>query len=106
MIAGRMKYRIEILQPVAKANGFGEEAVTWRTVRTVWAERVKQSGTRSEELGEHFAYYDAQFNIRNAHPVKENWRVHQLGGNLYTVTNILPNIDKGMNTLVCEKVNE
>ncbi len=101
-----MKYRLKLLQPTASTNEYGEETATYKETRTVWAQRVKQSGSRSEEVGEHFPDYRAEFNVRNAHPVKENWRVQQLGGYLYTVTNVIPNIDRGMNTLVCERVNE
>lgn len=106
MRAGAMKYRLKLLRPVTTTNEFGEEAQTYEETRTVWAERVKQSGHRSEEVGEHFPDYAAEFNIRDAHPVKEQWRVLQLGGYLYTVTNIIPNIDRGMLTLVCDRVNE
>lgn len=106
MRAGEMKYRLQLLQPVASTNEYGEEEQTYKPIRTVWAQRVKQSGNRSEEVGEHFPDYHAEFNVRDAHPVKEHWRVQQLGGYLYTVTNVIPNIDRGMNTLVCERVNE
>ncbi|WP_302984969.1 head-tail adaptor protein [uncultured Muribaculum sp.] len=100
-----MKYRLELLEPVTVINSFGEEVPTYNKVRTVAAERVKASGHRSEEVGEHFPDYRAEFNIRDAHPVKENWRVRQLGGYVYTVTNIIPNLDRGMKTLVCERLN-
>lgn len=106
MIAGKMKYTLELIQPVTATNDYGEETVTWKSIRAVHAERVKQSGNRSEEVGEHFPDYRAEFNIRDAHQVSENWRVRQLGGDLYTVTNIIPNIDKGYKTLICERVNE
>lgn len=101
-----MKYRLTLLQPITVTNMYGEEAAAYEAVRTVWAQRVKQSGSRSEEAGEHFPDYRTEFNVRDAHPVKENWRVLQLGGYLYTVTNIIPNVDRGMNTLICERVNE
>lgn len=106
MIAGRMKYKLTLLQPVQTTNDFGEEATTYQETATIHAERVKHSGNRSEEVGEHFPDYRAEFNIRSAHVVSENWRVQQLGGNLYTVTNIIPNIDRGYKTLICDKVNE
>ncbi len=105
MQAGRMKYKLELLQPSVKADGFGEETPVFTSFRTVNAERVKVSGSRSDEAGEHFPDYRAEFNIRDVHPVRENWRVRQLGGHLYTVTNIIPNLDRGMQTLVCERVN-
>jgi head-tail adaptor len=101
-----MKYKIVLLEPVATTNKFGEEENSYTETRTVNAERVKHSGNLSEEVGEHFPDYRVEFNIRDAHPVEENWRVQQLGGYLYTVTNIIPNIDKGMKTLVCVRVNE
>lgn len=101
-----MKYKLVLLKPVYDTDGFGEETPTkYEEFRTVAAERVKATGNRSDEVGEHFPDYRAEFNIRDAHPVKENWRVRQLGGYDYTVTNIIPNIDKGMLTLVCDRVN-
>ena len=106
MRAGAMKYKLKILEPTVITNEYGEEAQGWKEVRTVWAERVKQTGRRSEEVGEHFPDYSVEYNIRDEHPIEENWRVQQLGGYLYNVTNIIPNLDRGMNTLVCERVNE
>lgn len=106
MHAGRMKYKLTLLQPNRTTNDFGSETVTYTETNTIWAERVKESGHRSEEVGEHFADYDAQFNIRDAHTVAEGWRVQQLGGNLYSVNAIVPNIDRGYKTLMCARVNE
>lgn len=106
MIAGRMKYKLVLLQPSTVENDFGEGKTTYTQTAIVHAERVKANGRRSEEVGEHFPDYSVEFNIRDAHTVDENWRVQQQGGHLYTVTNIIPNIDKGMLTLICERVNE
>lgn len=106
MKAGNMKYRLTIQKPERTTNAFGEEKVIYNDTRTVWAERVKFSGHRSDEVGEHFPDYSTEFNIRDAHPIGENWRVKQLGGYLYTVVAITPNLDRGMLTLYCERVNE
>lgn len=106
MQAGRMKYKLVLLEPQYTDGGMGSKRVSYAERRTVWAERVKATGNRSEEVGEHFPDYHAEFNIRDGHPVKENWRVRQLGGYLYTVTNIIPNLDRGYKTLICERVNE
>ena len=99
MRAGALKYRLILLRPTATADEYGAEATEYEQTRIVHAERVKQSGARSEEVGEHFADY-------RTHEVAEHWRVRQVGGHLYTVTSIIPNIDRGMLTLVCERVNE
>lgn len=106
MIAGRLKYRLTLLKPVRTFDAMGAEATTYEATRTVYAERVKASGNRSEEVGEHFADYSVEFNIRSAHPIEENWRVEQIGGYLYIVVAIIPNLDRGYNTLRCERVNE
>lgn len=106
MIAGRLKYKLELYKPTATSNAYGEETVTWEKTATVHAERVKITGRRSEEVQEHFPEYATEFNIRDAHEVSENWRAQQLGGYLYTVTNITPNVERGFQTLTCVRVNE
>lgn len=106
MQAGRMKERLELLRPERTTGGFGDEAVSYTPVATVHAERVKYTARRSEEAAEHFADYYAEFNIRDAHAVADGWRARQVGGELYTVVSVLHNRDRGMKTLICERVNE
>ena len=106
MRAGAMKYKLTLLEPQRTTDKMGAEAVQYIETSTVWAERVRVNGNRSEEVGEHFPNYATQYNIREAHTVAENWRVQELGGYLYTVVAILPNLDRGYKTLVCERVNE
>ena len=106
MRAGAMTSQLELLKPVLSTDKFGAEFTSYEVTRTVHAERVSQTGTRSEEVGEHFPTYSTRYNIRDAHPVQENWRVRQKGGYLYTVVAILPNHARGFNTLICERVNE
>lgn len=105
MIAGRLRYKLKVFEPVCDADAFGAEVQGFRERSTIHAERVKISGRRSLEVGEFFPDYHVEFNIRYSQPVKENWRVEQIGGYLYTVTNVIPNIERGMKTLICERVN-
>lgn len=106
MIAGRMTERLALMRPRTEQNQYGAWVTTWEDTRTVAAERERQTGSRSEEAGEHFADYRAEYLIRDAHPVAENWRVRETGGSLYTVTNIIPYPRRGMKRLVCVRVNE
>lgn len=106
MRAGNLKYKVTILAPRVEVNDYGAQSISFTPTAVVHAERVKLSGTRSLEVGETFADYDVVFNIRDAHEVHENWRLQQIGGNLYSVTNIIPNHDRGYNTLQCVRVNE
>lgn len=101
-----MKYRLTLLRPDAATNSFGEQDITWTETATVWAERSKLSGSRDMGVSDAFPYYRVEWNIRDAHEVAENWRCRELGGCLYSITNICPNKDRGMKTLVCERVNE
>lgn len=106
MRAGALKYKLTLLEPTRSTDRMGAESVVYTPTRTVYAERVRATGHRSEEAGEHFADYTAEFNIRDAHRVGDNWRVQQLGGYLYTVVAVIPNLDRGYLTLRCERVNE
>ncbi len=102
-----MKYRITLLSPdEVTRDRMGSLKQTYTETVTVWAERVKLTGTRRTEVGERFSTYDAEFNIRDEHEVDDHWRVQQLGGHLYEVNNIVPNIDKGYKTLQCTRINE
>lgn len=106
MRAGALKYKLVLLEPQRVIDKMGAEVIEYIETSTVHAERVKTSGSRSEEVGEHFPNYSAEFNIRDAHRVEENWRVQQVGGHLYTVVAIVPNLDRGYKTLMCDRVNE
>lgn len=105
MRAGQLKYKLRLLRPTTTTNDFGEENITYEEFRTIWAERAKYSGRNSEELAEHFADASVNWIIRDAHPVQEHWRVEQLGGYLYTVEAVEPNLNKGMKTLICSRIN-
>lgn len=106
MRAGPLKYKLMLLEPMRTTDRMGAETTTYTETRTVRAERVRATGNRSEEVGEHFPNYATEFNIRSAHPIAENWRVRQLGGYLYTVVAITLNLDRGYKTLLCDRVNE
>lgn len=101
-----MKYKLRLFKPTTVQSEYGSEKTTYTPVRTVYAERVKASGRRSEEVGEHFPDFSAAFNIRDVHPISEDWRVEQLGGYTYVITAIEPNLDRGYKTLICERLNE
>lgn len=106
MRAGAMKYRISLLEPVTKKDSFGSDKIQYVETCIVHAERVSVQGNRSDELGEHYSDYSVKFNIRDIHHIAENWRCRQLGGELFTIVAIIPNINRGFNTLICERVNE
>lgn len=106
MRTGGMRHRLTILKPETVTNGYGEATTVWTEQNTIHAERVKFSGRRSDQVGEHFADYSVEYNVRSVHHVEENWRVREYGGYLYEVTNIRPNVEKAFVTLQCERVNE
>lgn len=97
---------LDILEPVVNVNDYGSEDVTYQKTVTVYAERVKMTGKRAEVICEHFPSYSAAFDTYIFYSVQENWRVQEHGGYLYTVTNIIKNKSRDLQTLVCERVNE
>lgn len=106
MRAGALKYQLQLLRPTRVTDRMGAERTEYEPTKVVRAERVRLDGSRSDEVGEHFAAYSTSFNVRDAHEVEDNWRVQQLGGYLYTVVSVVPNLDRGYKTLKCERVNE
>lgn len=106
MIAGKMREKIELLRPVTVRDRFGSNSTTYEATVTARAERRKLTGQMREELGEHFPAYSAEFNIRIYHEVDEHWRIRVTGGHLFEVTNVIPNRDRGFQTLICSRVNE
>lgn len=105
MIIGRMRHRLRLLKPVTITDSFGSERTEWEETNTVHAERVSVRGSRSNEVGELFPDYSVSYNIRIQHEIEENWRVEEVKGYLYSVTNIIYNQSKGYKTLICERVN-
>ena len=106
MLAGRMTTRLTLLKPQRVVDKFGSERVDYITTRRIHAERVKHAARNHDEVGEHFPNHSVEFNIRIQHPVQENWRAREWGGHLYTITAIIPNKPRGLQTLICERVNE
>lgn len=108
MKAGKLKSRIELFEPHIERDEYGAEKIRYTKTSLVYAERVKLSGRMLEQVGERFSSYSVRFSIRDAHRVDEHWRLRQIGRNnhFYEVTNILPNPDRGMLTLICERINE
>ncbi|MDE6801754.1 MAG: head-tail adaptor protein [Muribaculaceae bacterium] len=101
-----MKSRLTIIEPVVVVDDFHAEKTVWTKRKTIRAERVKESAYRRHEVSEMFPEHRTEFNIRDAHRVGENWRVEEVGGLEYTVTAILANRDRGMKTLICERLNK
>lgn len=106
MKAGRMDQRVELMEPVRTKDGYGDERTEYVARATAWAEQVRHTGSRSEEVAEHFADHRTEWNIRTAHSVGENWRLRHVGGFTYTVTAIVENRKRGYRTLYCERLNE
>lgn len=101
-----MDQLIELLRPVFTRSDYGGQVVTYESAGTFHAERVKLSGRMRTEVAERFSDYSAEFNVHYAVKAGDGWRLRHVNGYLYTITNIIPNRKAGMNTLVCERVNE
>lgn len=106
MQAGRLRTRLELLRPVRNVDGFGAESTHYERTAVVYAELVRHTARRHDEAGERFADHSTEFNVRDVHTVGENWRVREVGGELYTVTGRIPNKPRGYVTLTCDRVNE
>lgn len=102
-----MKHRVYLLKPVTVTNDFGEETPSYEETpsHAVYAELVRATAATRQSLDEHFAAHIRTFRVRDAHKVSEGWRLREVGGLLYTVTAVLPNVDRGFLELTCERVD-
>ena len=101
-----MTTRLTLLKPQRVVDKFGSERVDYNATRRIHAERVKHAARNHAEVGAQFPTPSVEFHIRIQHPVQENWRAREWGGHLYTITAIIPNKPRGLQTLICERVNE
>ena len=104
--AGLRNERITLMKPERITDKFGAEKTVYQQMQTVHAERVKMNGSMLGEVDERFPSYVTEFNIRYPIEADEHWRLQPMGGYLYEITSIIPNRDRQMKTLVCERVNE
>lgn len=102
-----MIYQLEILEPVYEAGSGGSQQTRYDSRGRARAERVRLTGRRIDEVGEHFADYSVVWRVRSSVPCKENWRVREPGADiLYSVTHIEPEPRIGAQVIYCERVNE
>lgn len=94
------------MSPENVAGSYGEKTMRWHTEATVWAERRKLTPQHTVEVGENFADYRTEWNIRGPVHAEEGWRAEQMGGHTYNIVAIVPNPDRDYKTLVCERLNE
>lgn len=103
-----MRDRVTLYRPVVTTDKFGAEHTTYEEVKTVWAEIQHKDATTTEQVGEFFMGERIDILIRNQHEIGDKWRVRQLTGlgHLFNIRNIEPRPLKGLNRLICERVNE
>jgi len=105
MIAGRMTEFVELWKPVVSRDSYGSETMTYEDAGRIHAEVRWRSGGTVVQTSEFFPDYKIEVLIRDAHSVKEGWRV-EYSDITYTVTAIEHNRVKGLKRLLCERVND
>lgn len=105
MYAERLRYIVKLYKPQSTVDSYGSRVKGFTLYATIRAERTKTGGAITEEAGEMFAAYTAEYNIRDAHPAKAGWRLED-DGELYDVAAVHPNVTRGMLTLTCSRVNQ
>lgn len=97
---------LEVFRFTEKKGTYGEITARYESIGTIRADRVKNSGKWNVDLGEQYALYTAEYNIRDGNDVKEGWRVRDLdSGVLYQVESRIHDRHKRMFTLKCSGIN-
>lgn len=106
MNAGSLTYRLVAIEYVTTEDPLtGEKISEWIDRFTMRAERIKLTGKAVVRGSESVIEADAAYYVRIQHPIKDGWRVRELGGDLYDVV-VEPNREKQLKILKCKKVND
>lgn len=109
MRAGGYKwYKLKTYMPTSTVSEFGGERISYTEVSEVYGWQQEIRGTYKNEADEMFSDYDVRWHIKigASNNIREGWRLQQLGGCLYLVTNVIQDRSNNSNIFVCEKVNE
>lgn len=105
MQAGRLKYVIEIYQPITQENDFGEDSVRWEKKISTRAAITYSSGSRTNDNDEVFYDYTIVFEVRKYHKISEFDRIY-FRDKKYRILSIEPSVEKQNQTIRTEIVNE
>lgn len=102
MIIGRMKERLELLEPVRTPNGSGGYATVMTSRGTVWAEKKKPDLKTEVIAGAISSVLLSEFNIRYHSTVKKGWQgKHE--GRTYSIEHTF-DYGKQATVLICREV--
>ena len=88
MKAGRMREKIDLLQPVPARTETGAETITWNPFATVWAEALPLAGREYFDAKATVSEASTKFRFRFISGVSEKMRVRHRGA-LYDIENMI-----------------
>lgn len=91
-------------QTVAVSATTGFKQTVYAEDRSVWAERVKMSGSMVTEIGEEFPDYRIEFRTHIFYKCEEHWRIRYENRD-YEVTSIIKDRRNGLQTISCTRIN-
>lgn len=106
MRAGGLRHStITIEKSVEVKDEFGDTVKGWQKHIETKADVIFKTGNRIKENYEITPAYDVEFRIRKYHDVDEKMRVIYKSKK-YRIKAIMPNIEKQMQTIITEWINE
>ena len=88
MRIGQLDRRIIIQQASESQSAFGDMAITWATLRTVWTHIIYKSGSEKDEANRMTDITEIIFTIRYASDVTQQMRI-SFDSNIYYIDEVL-----------------
>lgn len=87
MLAGNLRYYIEIYKPTLTEDEYGQQKETYTKVKATKADVIFGSGRKEEQNQEEIFTYPKTFVIRSYHTIMERYRI-KFQGKMYRILNI------------------
>ena len=105
IIAGDMRYKINVIAPTVTRNEYGEEIESWIIVHTLRAAKKSLGGSKTIDNNEIFTTNSLEFTTHYRYNITEKMRI-ELGSDTYLINNIAEiGFREGLKITV-EKINE
>ena len=85
--AGRFDERVTLKSRTTTADAVGQDAITWVTVATVWAQRINQRSAEAFAAAQVGDDDVVELHIRYRADVRTTWRL-ELGGQGYDIISV------------------
>lgn len=102
MESGGLKHQIRVYSRQSITTQSGSDEIVFSEPYTTWAQINNRNGRMREDMALRFGDYTLELVVRIQHQVKQEDKIELVGETgSYVVVSVVPNRERGFNTLIC-----